>query len=183
MIYIDNFFVGNEVYKSGDYRKNKLDPLLKDFRIMKEEQMILKNFMLEKKICDFGCGDGQFLKKTQKLTRYSCGIEIQDDYVSELKKEVDIYKDLSEIKKKIDCFFLFHSFEHLIDPENVLEQIKKISNDGKIIIEVPHANDVLITLYKSIEFLNFTLWSQHLILHTRESLRKILEGTGFKMLL
>ena len=32
----------------------------------------------------------------------------------------------------------------------------------------------------AIEFLNFTLWSQHLILHTRESLRKILEGTGFK---
>ena len=26
VIYIDNFFVGNEVYKSGDYRKNKLDP-------------------------------------------------------------------------------------------------------------------------------------------------------------
>ena len=49
VIYIDNFFVGNEVYKSGDYRKNKLDPSLKDFRIMKEEQMILKNFMLEKK--------------------------------------------------------------------------------------------------------------------------------------
>ena len=29
--------------------------------------MILKNFMLEKKICDFGCGDGQFLKKRKSL--------------------------------------------------------------------------------------------------------------------
>lgn len=181
VIYIDNFFVGNEVYKSGDYRKNKLDPSFERLSDYERRANDFKKFYVGKKICDFGCGDGQFLKKTQKLTRYSCGIEIQDDYVSELKKEVDIYKDLSEIKKKIDCFFLFHSFEHLIDPENVLEQIKKkISNDGKIIIEVPHANDVLITLYKSIEFLNFTLWSQHLILHTRESLRKILEGTGFK---
>jgi hypothetical protein len=35
------------------------------------------------------------------------------------------------------------------------------------------------TLYRSTPFLNFTLWSQHLILHTRTSLRRFLEGAGF----
>ena len=65
--------------------------------------------MLEKKYVILVVVMDNFLKKTKNLTRYSCGIEIQDDYVSELKKDIEIYKDLSEIKKKNRLFF-FISF-------------------------------------------------------------------------
>ncbi len=180
VIYIDNFFIGNQVYESGKYRERKGDPSYERNIDCERRTKYFKQFYIGKKICDFGCGDGSFLKKVKNLTSYSCGVEIQEDYVNGLKNDIDIFKNLSEFNDKFDCFFLFHSFEHLIDPESILIQIKKkLSNDGKIIIEVPHANDILISTYKSKEFLNFTLWSQHLILHTRESLRKILEGVGF----
>ena len=99
-------------YMSGvDREKNRVKATGEVFTPTPLVQEILDQLPQElfsdptKTFLDPTCGDGQFLKKTQKLTRYSCGIEIQDDYVSELKKEVDIYKDLSEIKKKIDCFF------------------------------------------------------------------------------
>ena len=49
-----------------------------------------------------------------------------------------------------------------------------------MIIEVPHARDFLIHNLKVKDFIDFTLWSQHLILHTRESLRLILADAGFK---
>ena len=56
----------------------------------------------------------------------------------------------------------------------------KLKNGGNIIIEVPHAKDFLINNLKIKEFIDFTLWSQHLILHTRESLEKFLVAAGYK---
>jgi 2-polyprenyl-3-methyl-5-hydroxy-6-metoxy-1,4-benzoquinol methylase len=73
----------------------------------------------------------------------------------------------------------FHVLEHLPDPIEVLTEIKlKVKSGGLVIIEVPHARDLLLTLGNK-EYKNFTLWSQHLILHTRDSLRKLLRYTGF----
>jgi hypothetical protein len=50
---------------------------------------------------------------------------------------------------------------------------------GKIIVEVPHANDFLITFLECEAFKKFTFWSEHLILHTRESLKIFLQEAGF----
>ena len=47
-------------------------------------------------------------------------------------------------------------------------------------IEVPHAKDLLLSYVPCEKFKQFTLWSQHLILHTRESLRKTLEIIGLR---
>ena len=75
---------------------------------------------------------------------------------------------------------MFHVFEHLIDPINTLKVLKnKMAIGGKIIIEVPHAKDFLLSLLDLETFKAFTFWSEHLILHTRESLRVFLEKGGF----
>ena len=50
----------------------------------------------------------------------------------------------------------------------------------KIIIEVPHAEDFLILQDELKEFKDFTFWSEHLILHTHKSLKKVLTESGFK---
>lgn len=71
--------------------------------------------------------------------------------------------------------------EHFTDPINDLKAIKsKMTKDGKIIIEVPHARDLLISHFENEAFKAFTFWSEHLILHTQESLKKFLEKAGFK---
>ena len=57
---------------------------------------------------------------------------------------------------------------------------KKIKKKGKIIIEVPSAQDFLISIDELPEFKKFTLWSEHLILHTEKSLRKYLTLAGYK---
>ena len=56
----------------------------------------------------------------------------------------------------------------------------KLKNKGKIIIEVPHAEDFLILQNELKEFKNFTFWSEHLILHTYKSLETVLLNSGFK---
>ena len=51
---------------------------------------------------------------------------------------------------------------------------------GQILIEVPHANDFLLSAVNCEVFKQFTLWSQHLVLHTRESLLKTLKFVGLE---
>jgi hypothetical protein len=73
---------------------------------------------------------------------------------------------------------MFHVLEHIPNQIETLKKLKeKLSKKGKIIIEVPHAEDFLLSLD---EFKKFTFWSKHLVLHTKSSLRTILKFSGFK---
>ena len=49
----------------------------------------------------------------------------------------------------------------------ILAQLKsKLKKNGTLIIEVPHANDLLLKKLKLKPYINLSLWSEHLILHT-----------------
>ena len=76
---------------------------------------------------------------------------------------------------------MFHVLEHIPYQIDTLKVLKsKLKNKGKIIIEVPHAEDFLILQEELKEFKNFTFWSEHLILHTYKSLKTVLSKAGFK---
>jgi hypothetical protein len=76
---------------------------------------------------------------------------------------------------------MFHVLEHLSNPLSVLAQLRDIlkPDNGTLVVEVPHANDFLISQLHCKPFIDFTLWSQHLVLHTRDSLYKLLSAAGF----
>ena len=76
---------------------------------------------------------------------------------------------------------LFHVLEHLVEPVAALGTIRaKMAPGGELVVEVPHANDFLLSFLESEEFKAFTLWSEHLVLHTRRSLAAFLERAGFR---
>lgn len=184
IIYIDDFFVGNEVYNSGSYRleQSASSADYEDINDCKRRSKDFLNLYNDKVICDFGCGKGSFLIDTIEKTKKSFGVELQQDYLMELnKKNIECSDNISNIDdNSLDSCFMFHVLEHLEDPIFHLKSIRpKLSSGGKIIIEVPHARDFLIKNLKIQEFINFTLWSQHLILHTRESLEKFLQVSGY----
>jgi 2-polyprenyl-3-methyl-5-hydroxy-6-metoxy-1,4-benzoquinol methylase len=137
---------------------------------------LLKN----KKILDFGCGWGGFLKKTIKAKSLS-GIELRKECISYIKeniKKIQISDNLNNLNEKYDIITMFHVLEHIPYQIKILKALKKkLTKNGKIIIEVPSANDFLLKLK---EFKKFTFWSEHLILHTEKSLKKLLVISGFK---
>ena len=94
---------------------------------------------------------------------------------------ISIHQNILDFDKKFDVITLFHVLEHIPNQIETLKIIKKkLSINGKIIIEVPHAEDFLLEFKDLPEFKKFTLWSEHLILHTATSLKKFLKEAGYK---
>ena len=161
---------------SGNFRTTMIKD---DSRRAGQFKKILKN----KDILDFGCGWGDFLRNIKNYKSLS-GIELRKECINHIKnniKKINISDNIQSFDKKFDIITMFHVLEHIPYQIDTLKVLKsKLKNKGKIIIEVPHAEDFLILQEELKEFKNFTFWSEHLILHTYKSLKTILSKSGFK---
>lgn len=188
IIYIDEYYTGDQTYIDGGYINQH--HLLQSGNASFEEntdsvRRIESNlkFLSGKKVLDFGCGNGSFLRLINEHCNQVAGVEIQANYVNALNSEsITCATSLEDIDDmSFDVCVSFHVLEHLHDPVEVLSKIKnKLTNGGKLIIEVPHAKDFLLSTIENEPFKQFTLWSQHLLLHTRVSLRRMLTYAGFQ---
>ena len=181
VIFIDDFYIGDDEYLSGEYRQ-ELNVSYEDEVDSKRRYNSYLQFIAGKSIVDFGCGAGSFLRLAKNVAKSAIGVEIQKDFNAELNKnQIICYDDVSKIPDEQDVIFLFVCLEHMENPNDILNILKSKlkKNNGKIIIEVPHAKDFLIDCLSTQSFIDFTLWSQHLILHTRESLGLLLADVGF----
>lgn len=189
VIYIDDYYTGDATYISGAYRDETTanTPFRQtDLEATKDAHRRHKatiQFVTGKRVADFGCGGGDFLKIIQPHCKEVVGVELQQSYIDTLNSiGIRCTNSLDSIEEaSLDTIVSFHVLEHLPNPTKVLKQLtRKIQpkSQGNIIIEVPHANDFLLSTARNESFKRFTLWSQHLILHTRESLRRLLEHAG-----
>ena len=140
-----------------------------------------KNVLKSKRILDFGCEFGGFLKNITNSKKLH-GLEINKNCIKFLKKKgINVIDNLENNKLKFDVITMFHVLEHLPNQINILKKLRQnLDNNGKIIIEVPSASDLLISFKNLKSFKKFTFWSEHIILHTRDSLKKVLKASGFK---
>ena len=181
IIFLEKCITTNEYYSSLKYKKYKVDDRIieDDYRRASQFEKNLKN----KDILDFGCGWGGFLRNIKNYKSLS-GIELRKECINFIKnniKKIDISDNINSFDKKFDIITMFHVLEHIPYQTETLKVLKsKLKNKGKIIIEVPHAEDFLILQEELKEFKNFTFWSEHLILHTYKSLKSILLKSGFK---
>jgi SAM-dependent methyltransferase len=185
VIFIDDHFVGDETYKNGSHLTDGSrchDHEAWSYEDQRDSERRLtsyRQFISGRSICDFGCGRGAFLRAARPLATKVCGVELRDDFINDLERDgIRCRTSLTEIDRPLDTVFLFHCFEHLPDPASALRSIyDHLKPGGRVVIEVPHANDFLLS--QSDSFKQFTLWSQHLILHTRLSLGAFLGQSGF----
>ena len=144
-------------------------------------KFLVQNFLKENyKILDFGCGNGGFLNLLEKGNKF--GVELNKEMIKILEKEkFSVRNDINKFEEKFDLICMFHVLEHLDRPIEILKNIRKrMKENSTLIVEVPHANDALIKRYTCEKFKQFTFWSEHLILYTKETLEKILKLAGFE---
>ena len=140
-------------------------------------------YIRNKRWLDFGCGLGGMLDEMATEASWAAGLEPNRERAGIVSaKGHNVVSTLGEIEEdSLDVVTLFHVLEHITDPVKVLQGIRRVLRPGgTVLVEVPHARDALITLYDCEAFKSFTFWSEHLILHTRNSLKFILNYSGFE---
>ena len=186
---------------SDNYYKNKYKSKLKKGRFISETKFLsgkkvtnkrlnddlrrvreLKKFIINKNVCDFGCGFGGFLISSKKIADKLTGIELGKncrDYLT--KNNIRNFSDISKCDDKFDLITMFHTLHYIPHQVQTLKILKnKLSQNGKIVIEVPNAEDFLLGEDLIPEFKKFTFCKESLIWHTETSLKKFLKVAGFK---
>lgn len=142
----------------------------------------IKDLVVNKSWMDFGTGAGGILDMMKGKPKKMIGIEPQKKILSLLnEKNFEVYSSIDDVKNKnFDVITMFHVLEHLDNPIEILKKLYETLNDnGVLIIEVPHAKDFLLSFVNLDEFKKFAFWSEHLILHTRNSLEVFIKEAGF----
>ncbi|ECP7610354.1 class I SAM-dependent methyltransferase [Campylobacter jejuni] len=149
--------------------------------IIKKRYSFLKRTLIGKKILEFGSGHADFLILAKEVADSVTGIELEN--VDDIYKQhnIPLYKNLTDIAGEgdFDIIGAFHVLEHLQDPIAILKELSTCLNEnGKMIIEVPNADDALLTIYKNKAYMNFIYWSPHLYSYNRNTLTKIAQKAG-----
>ena len=148
----------------------------------------LKSVLANRRLLDYGCGAGGFLLKARELTATAHGVEPETRLNNHYQSHgLTVFQNLSDIPNDIlgggyDIVTMFHVLEHIPDPKSILSKLNEmLASDGQIVVEVPNADDALLTLYHNEPFSHFTYWSCHLFLYTAKTLKMVFSQTNLKV--
>jgi len=163
-----DFYEDSNMHKEIDFHKWQNETKEDDERRFE----FVKSMITNKSVLDFGSGNGGFALKAKTVASSVATVELEKAVIPFYEKNsLDLYNDLDKIDKKFDYITSFHVVEHLSEPEVILRKMKKLLNDGgKIILEVPNADDALLSIYESEAFSKFTYWSCHLYLYNQHTM-------------
>jgi 2-polyprenyl-3-methyl-5-hydroxy-6-metoxy-1,4-benzoquinol methylase len=143
----------------------------------------LKTLLPNKRLLDFGCGAGGFLKKVRHLTSSVAGVELELCVQMYWHEQIAIYPNIDSAGEGYDLITAFHVLQHLSDPIATLLALgAKLSKNGRLIVEVPNSEDALLTLYDSPAFQHFSYSGQYLFLFNAETLRHIVKKSGLRVI-
>lgn len=184
--FLSEMKIDNDYENGFMYQTNTLSDLTVDERLQLCKKDDTRRFEMVKDICfgkrvmDFGCGFGGFLKYISGVADSCCGVDLGRDERNYLSSQgIRCYRTLEESARKYDVITLFHTFEHLSEPQMWLDKFSEyLVCDGYLVIEVPHADDILLSLYENSKFADFTYWSAHFFLYTDKSLSMLIKQSG-----
>jgi len=111
------------------------------FNKLKKAALVVKK---NSKVLDVGCHNGRLLKFLPPCDYF--GIDINPLFIRQLKhkgisaEQIDLNKEeIPFQEEKFDYIFLLDILEHILDPRNLLNDIKKrLKEGGKVIISLPN---------------------------------------------
>ena len=134
-------------------------------------------------LLEIGCASGYFLFSVMEHVKSVMGVELTTDFVQYARgRGLDVKESLDEVPdNSCDLIFMFHVLEHIDDPINFLKEVKKkLSQNGKLIIEVPNVDDILVSVYKIKNHLDFYWEIAHNYYFSKTTLGKVIESAGYQ---
>ncbi|MEO5362719.1 MAG: class I SAM-dependent methyltransferase [Magnetococcus sp. DMHC-8] len=137
---------------------------------------------LETRILDVGCGTGRLLLKLEREGfRHVLGV---DPYLqAEIRYDTGVTilkRQLAELAGPFDFIMLHHSFEHMPEPGETLNQLHRLlAPGGTLLLRIPVADCHAFRKYG----VHWVAWDapRHLYLHTVRSLHLLAQQCGFEM--
>jgi 2-polyprenyl-3-methyl-5-hydroxy-6-metoxy-1,4-benzoquinol methylase len=187
LVYLDSFdHIARDYYESGyttdSYTSETWQELLnryEDDHARRAEQ--LRPITTNRRYLEVGCETGGVLLKLRGVCAEIAGVEPQVKWRAALQQEsVPMYAALEDVPAaRFDVIGCFHVLEHVADPLPFLREVaSRAVPSGRILIEVPNADDALLALYNSSSFARFTYCSAHLFLYNAHTLRTMVERAG-----
>lgn len=137
-----------------------------------------------KRLLEIGCGSFAFFKSVAPMVGTAVGIEPDDRTRAWFAESSDLrtLPDISALTANngpFDLIVMFHVLEHLPDPVNYLSHLRSLlSENGRIVVEVPNADDALISLYQIEAFRRFYYSIAHLTYFNPTSLAHCAQASG-----
>ena len=127
LVFLDSFnHIDENFYENSNMHSTKVDIsnwLKETEKDDNRRYLYLLEKIKNKKILDFGAGNGGFLFKAKEVANDVFGIEPEIQFKSFFKKnKLKILKSLEDLNdEKFDLITAFHVFEHLKDPLDILK--------------------------------------------------------------
>jgi 2-polyprenyl-3-methyl-5-hydroxy-6-metoxy-1,4-benzoquinol methylase len=181
----------SKIYGYVDYLAERINRQYGYRKIVRKvkEQYLRKNLSSAQKAkwLDVGCGLGFLMDVAFDEGFVVSGVEFSLPAIQYIRSKYTFpvtYGLLSEIEfdEKYDVVSMFDVIEHLIDPISDLQKLRQhIEDDGILIIQTMDCDSLVSKLLgKKLE--DFRRTREHLFFFNRNSLKKILDHCGWKIL-
>lgn len=140
------------------------------------------------KVLDIGCGNGGFLSNLSKYGKFELyGTELDGNsakraaHISDVKLKIGNLEKNDFTKETFDAITLFHVFEHLTEPKEMLEIISGIiKQNGILIVSFPNIGSIQSKLFKGHWFHMDP--PRHLFFMTPKDFIALMKTFGFKLI-
>lgn len=185
--YYDGAF-REEVHADTYYHYDVLDSVFQ--RFMQEARTrvgrVSDELKREDEILEIGCSVGYFLDAAADRVKAVYGTEWDKKaqaYIRDrLKKtNIKVSDNPEDFNRQFDKIFMFHVLEHIESPISFLKDLKSVLKPGgKIYIEVPNVDDILVKTYECDAFKNFYYKKAHLYNFNEKGLSYVFEQAGYQ---
>ncbi len=137
------------------------------------------------RLLEVGCGSGAFLDSIRPYVAEVIGVEpdgASREWVTGQMRTcvVERVTDVLQQEKTFDLLALFHVLEHVPNPVPFLQSLSQLLRpEGRLVIEVPNVDDVLVGVYQIPAYLRFYYQKAHLYYFSKDTLTMVLNRAGF----
>ena len=185
--YYDGVF-REEVHSESYYDEETLDRVFRKFLPEAElrAKRVAGELKQEDEILEIGCSVGYFLDAAAERVQAVYGTEWDkkaQQYIKEHlnQSNIQVSDNPEDFNRKFNKIFMFHVLEHIEEPVSFLKNLKKLlKSDGRIYIEVPNVDDILVKTYECEAFKNYYYKKAHLYNFNEKGLAYIFEHAGYQ---
>ena len=145
-------------------------------------RVLAKHINKESLIVDFGCGTGGFMSSLKKKKYNVVGVDSNKKARDKcFEKKLTTFKSIKGFKENIDAITFWHSFEHVSNPNEILNQIiTQSKNNLTVVIALPN--------HRSFDAKHYGMfWAaydvpRHRFHYSATGIKKLMKSHGFECL-